>query len=507
MKSKVLVSSILTIALCLSLIAGSTFALFTDNSKVNVAITSGDVEVVASVEVLNVLSAEGPVAAHANKYLKDENGHYYEHINPGVVANEKYYFTNGGYATVDADGKLVIDRITPGDKVWTKVTVKNIGDVSMYYRYNIVANNTKLAEGMVVTDHEGNTYEATQSFTSKWFSNDVVLSGETRTFDLAFELPVYAGNEYQSEHKNNVYYDEDGNAFKYAEDELKQVEYVITVEAVQGNAVMEEDVTPYEEIRNVANRDELQNALNDLSEPGKAYLINLTEDIVGDVTISQENGAQFTIDGNGKKYNGVFLVNGKSSETNKASIALQNINFEAADEAALGADAFVRLGNGTTSTRYTDNVTVENCTFTGNGLVAIKSYTGGDRNLTVKKCTVNAGMHSLLQLANVTGVTITGCEINSVRGASVGASTNVVVSNTTFNNSKYCVRYGSSAAINTVLKTFVIENSTLNTTGTADDSAVVFRGNSAYAELTVVDSTVAGYYGMDNVSLIPITNP
>ena len=45
-----IVSSILTIAMCVSMIVGSTFALFTSESKVNIAVSSGKVEVKASVE-------------------------------------------------------------------------------------------------------------------------------------------------------------------------------------------------------------------------------------------------------------------------------------------------------------------------------------------------------------------------------------------------------------------------------------------------------------------------
>ena len=47
---KSIVTSILVIALCFSVIAGATFALFTSESKVNVAVTSGNVEVVATAE-------------------------------------------------------------------------------------------------------------------------------------------------------------------------------------------------------------------------------------------------------------------------------------------------------------------------------------------------------------------------------------------------------------------------------------------------------------------------
>ena len=57
-KKKILLSSVMVIALCLSLIAGSTFALFTSESKVNIAVTSGKVDVKASITDLSVYSAK-----------------------------------------------------------------------------------------------------------------------------------------------------------------------------------------------------------------------------------------------------------------------------------------------------------------------------------------------------------------------------------------------------------------------------------------------------------------
>ena len=49
MKKKVLLSSVLVIAICLCLIAGSTFALFTDIADTSIAITSGNVKLTATV--------------------------------------------------------------------------------------------------------------------------------------------------------------------------------------------------------------------------------------------------------------------------------------------------------------------------------------------------------------------------------------------------------------------------------------------------------------------------
>ena len=49
MKKKVITSAILTIALAFSLLLGATYALFTSESKTNIAISSGKVDVQAVV--------------------------------------------------------------------------------------------------------------------------------------------------------------------------------------------------------------------------------------------------------------------------------------------------------------------------------------------------------------------------------------------------------------------------------------------------------------------------
>ncbi|MBO5045686.1 MAG: hypothetical protein J6C93_02310, partial [Clostridia bacterium] len=53
-KKNFLISSFVTIILCVSLIAGSTFALFASESKVNIVASSGKVSVVASVDETSV---------------------------------------------------------------------------------------------------------------------------------------------------------------------------------------------------------------------------------------------------------------------------------------------------------------------------------------------------------------------------------------------------------------------------------------------------------------------
>ena len=75
MKKKVLLSSIVTIVLCLSLIAGSTFALFTSEKDLDVEVTAGNVTIDASINNFKLWS----VTPDANGTVVDENGATYTH--------------------------------------------------------------------------------------------------------------------------------------------------------------------------------------------------------------------------------------------------------------------------------------------------------------------------------------------------------------------------------------------------------------------------------------------
>jgi hypothetical protein len=87
-------------------------------------------------------------------------------------------------------------------------------------------------------------YEGLATWTSKWYPVIPAVDGTpTAIPDYTFtvELPVYAGNEYQSEHAGNQYYDENGDEQFYDEDVLQTVNYTVLVEAVQGNAVTDDE--------------------------------------------------------------------------------------------------------------------------------------------------------------------------------------------------------------------------------------------------------------------------
>jgi len=218
--------------------------------------------------------------------------------------------------------------------------------------------------------------------------------------------------------------------------------------------------------------------------------VTLLEDITEDITITQKADVKFTIDGAGKKFSGVMVVDGKSARYETAGVTIQNVNFEAE---SISADAYIRLGNGENNTRYTNNVTVKDCTFSGTGIVAVKSYTGGDWNLTLDGLAVNEGMHSMLQVTNVEkGLEIIGCKVYSKNGVNLNNTPSMEMSGCTFDVKGYAVRFGVGGTVNAEEKTFEIENSTLKSACDDGDAVIIFRDSSTYATLDLTSTTLDG---------------
>ena len=97
-KSKTFLGAVLSIALCVSLIAGATFAIFTSESNVNIAVTSGKVNVTATVGNLKLYSLENIDLAKLTGTEKE------------TTAEGK--FLNKGTATLSGN-TLSLDKLTP----------------------------------------------------------------------------------------------------------------------------------------------------------------------------------------------------------------------------------------------------------------------------------------------------------------------------------------------------------------------------------------------------------
>lgn len=175
MKKKILLSSIVTIALCLCLMAGSTFALFTSEDKVSVAITAAKVELQAYVDPDLELYSMG-------------------HLMSGMT------FENGGTASLNAEGELVLERFTPGDKVVFDVVMENNSNIHIQYRVDgAVEGSVDLRNALVITSVEENDPQKLN--VDKWslWKAPADNTQKHRRMTVTVELPAEAGNECQTD--------------------------------------------------------------------------------------------------------------------------------------------------------------------------------------------------------------------------------------------------------------------------------------------------------------------
>ena len=229
----------------------------------------------------------------------------------------------------------------------------------------------------------------------------------------------------------------------------------------------------------------MQAALNS----GANVTLNILNDIAGDVTVPQNAGVNAVINGNGKNYEGVIVVDGKSATYTTAGLTIKGLTFNAS---SISADACIRLGDGTNATRYTCNVTVENCTFEVPGAVGVKSYTGGDKNLKLSGCTATAAAHSLLQVAGVDEVLVEDCTINSKNGMNFNSSVKVTIKECNADVKGYAARFGAGSTADTAVETYAISDSTLKSACEDGDAVIILRGTAANSTLTLTNTTLVG---------------
>ena len=218
-------------------------------------------------------------------------------------------------------------------------------------------------------------------------------------------------------------------------------------------------------------------------------------DIEGNVTVTQKEGVNVVIDGAGYEYKGILTVYGNARKTGAETLTIKNIDFVA----AAGAEACILSpSRDLYGYSYSHNVTVENCTFTDSdddvNCAAIRMKNGGDMYWTVIGCTVNSGMHSLMQAANVeAGLTITDCKVYSENGINLSQTYELTMSGCTFTTKGHAVRFGQSGNPTDAVKTFSITNSTLKSENADGDAVIIFRGSATKnATLTLTNTNLFG---------------
>ena len=240
------------------------------------------------------------------------------------------------------------------------------------------------------------------------------------------------------------------------------------------------NATPIQPTKTVRTQAGLQEAIYAATED---TTIILADNISGNFTVPQREDVKITIRGEGNSFKGSLLVDGRSASINSAGLVLDNLHFTATELDA-GIDACIRLGDGTNNTRYTYNVTIQNCTFNVPNAVGISSYTGGGKNLKVINCTANENAHSLMQVAGEDGILIRDCEVKSARGMNFNQSNNIVIENCKIDVDKYAVRFGASSGDMTKVESYLIKNSTLNSKNVGGDPTIIFRPTASDSTLT-----------------------
>ena len=470
-----LLASVMALFLCFTMLLGTTFAWFTDSaaSGSNV-ITAGnlDLEVEYTLDGTNWDKLDGAT----DLFQKDlwEPGH------TEVVALR---ITNNGSLALKYTANMNVNDETPGkNKDGGDIVLSEILQVStLIQQANDAMGIGDITLALAFNGENSVGYENIATFkASNVLRSDVELhSGDAHYVIIKVDMAETVGNEANAVDKDNV----------------PSIDFGINVVATQFTYEKDSFGTDYDKdaIYPVANIQEFQAAIGE-AEDGD--IITFTNDLAGDVTVPQKANTKIIIDGNNQKFTGTILVDGKSATQNTAGITIKNINFTDAT-----ADACITLGkSGDNNTRYTCNVTIENCTFDAPGKVGVKSYTSGDKNLTITGCTATANAHSLVQVAGVDKVVVENCEVYSKNGANFNQSTNVTIIGSTFDVKGYAVRFGAGSGDSALVETYLIKNCSLKSANDDGDATIILRGTADYSTLTIENTTIVGTPDITNTA-------
>ena len=189
----------------------------------------------------------------------------------------------------------------------------------------------------------------------------------------------------------------------------------------------------------IYSAEELQAAVNAASDD-VANEFTLAADIEGNVTVIQKQGVKITIDGENHKFNGTIKVHSNSNYYADAALTIKNVNFKTS---AAGINIIEALENG--SERYSQNITVENCTFEATGEAvntSVAVQVKATRGVTVTGCAAT-NMHSLIQAQSCdTGdVKVINCEVNGKNGVAFKQVKAATVEGTTITALEYGIRF------------------------------------------------------------------
>ena len=256
--------------------------------------------------------------------------------------------------------------MTPGDKVEFNVNISNSSNVKVLYRLIVSCEEDNgLFSGLSVKaeNSTSNTFDFIQNVPGITVVSKYVLiepsDTTSKTLKMTVELPTTAGNEYQD----------------------KNCKIVCEVEAIQGNAKVEEDSTQLK-LYNATDFVTYNELANSTDEDTKALMssfsslelmedVDLTSDVNFSIPLELNNSV--TIDGNGKT---LSIPNGASQRvinindtTEDLTITLKNVIIDGPTEGYQNRGISIYGNTGTVK------LVLDNCKFTCSYYpLAIQSY-------------------------------------------------------------------------------------------------------------------------------------
>ena len=379
-KRSVVVSAILAVVLCVSLIAGATYALFTSESSVNVAVTSGKVSVVANVDQ-DSLTMYSPTGIATDGTITDDTN-----------AAHNGQFANGGTVVVDGE-TITVSGMTPGDSVSFDITVKNNSTVAVKYRtiLSAVDNDGMLANGLEITIDDDDYTGATN--VSPWA--ELAANTDPDTVHVTIALPTTATTC-----------------------QGKTLSLTYAVSAVQGNVVTEDPAddtyyvyTPVDLVA-YANSSKLKATYKKV-----AIVNNINMSGIAWNPIHVDPWNKFEIIGNNKTITG--LTNALVSAGAEVTLKISNLTINAANICAntdlatdngMGAAALVAAIEGGSALSLTE------CHVT-NSIIRAERYTNAN-NIACEPCVAGlVGYISNGSAVNIIDCTVSNCTIEAADDA------------------------------------------------------------------------------------------
>ncbi len=364
-KRKIIVPALLSIIGCSAVIAGSTYALFTSEAKVNVAITSGKVDVTAVVD--------GEISTSHKQWNTATN--QYDDVEGSLAS---------GTCLLNKQAQTIaLTNILPGDKISFNIKIENGSTVNVKYRTVIKAlEDAGLFDGLKITIDD----EEFDGATIRTAYEDYAVGTGSKTVAVSVEMPLEAENYYQ------------GTSCKLS----------YAVEAIQGNA----DTGVYEVTPSNAQEilDGITGEATVILTEGNYDTLYLRQDLdvstrrtdldkdssypgyyraIKGLTIEAKEGATVTCDG--IKAEAGLMWYSSAPASNQAAMGRENsgfLSYLSLEDITIDGIKFDNIEQspielrdndaGTSSGTFLVNgFTVKNCTATGNNTQNIHFFTAG----------------------------------------------------------------------------------------------------------------------------------